>query len=721
MNIDLEHIGGDLAKIRAAAGLTQAVVSKKTNLDASRLSRIEAGEVPPNEAEVTRIANAIASPLAEEYIAFCQQGWSCIPKPIFWNPDRESLFVADEHLRSLSDWEATVANIPPSSAAQVELYKSALKCPADFLSRLDHSIACVGEIGVGKSAAICGITGLILPDNPSAPIALSKRTVLEVAAGRTTLCEVALRSGPEHNFGLSVVPSSQEEVYRIASDFCASSVDVSATKSVNDNSSETRGVPEEVAKALRNMSEMTRTTTKDKEGRVLARHDPLSVLIASLNGALPEVTAELVKRMRLEQRTSTEFSFQDEDFARGLGRLRDLFAQINKGQHREVTLPKRIELTVPVTLLDSLSLNIRVIDTKGIDETALRPDIRQHLDDSRTVTVLCSRFNSAPDSSVRETLENLVETGAGRIVSERIATLILARTTEVLDTQDDEGNRAENSEEGYRLKSDQVRAAFAKIKGAEHVPIYFYNVLLDKADKLASALLDQVKSVRARHALQIKEVSQAVRAFVESFQKEGAEKANTEVRQRLRVFLQGHTQLPPRVQSPHALFINTLGSKHARTVWATTRRNGAWGGLHAYHLIGLGAASDAQQRCQITFSELDLLLTTLLGEPPLKAARDYLLELRRAAVSWKEKFVSEASGNGREISRAVLFDDDPIWNACEQLWGGGFRSAVSTKLQDWFKAHPTLFELIEKRMSDAWKVSFVTPLTDLVGTTETSI
>ena len=217
--------------------------------------------------------------------------------------------------------------------------------------------------------------------------------------------------------------------------------------------SECRGVSEELGKAIRNMARLARVNEKGPDGKTV-RVDPAMALAKACNGNLAELTAEVLKRMRLDQRNSTEFRFEATDLVTGLKQLRDLFANVNKGLLPDVSLPRRIDLVVPIRLLGDRPFNVRVIDTKGIDDTAIRPDIRAYLDDPRTVTVLCSGFRNAPDMTLRLLMENLASTGADTALSERVVLLILARAQEVSDTQDDVGNRAETAR--GRL-SDQAR------------------------------------------------------------------------------------------------------------------------------------------------------------------------------------------------------------------------------------------------------------------------
>jgi hypothetical protein len=259
-----------------------------------------------------------------------------------------------------------------------------------------------------------------------------------------------------NTFGLVVHPQSDEEIFRSVSDFADALLDaVKAEAGGEGKEEEARGVSEELGKALRNMAGLGRRTEKGRDGRQV-RIDPAMDLARTCSGGRAELVAEVLKRIRLEQRKVTEFRFKGDDRASGLEKLRDLFAGVNKGLRPEVSLPKRVDIAVPQPLLGERSFSVRISDTKGVEDTAIRPDIRAYLDDPRTLTVLCSRFNTAPDGHMQQLLENLVSTGAERTISERVALLVLARATEVLDTQDDSGNRIERVDDGYQIKGNAV-------------------------------------------------------------------------------------------------------------------------------------------------------------------------------------------------------------------------------------------------------------------------
>src|SRR5207248_6977986 len=138
--------------------------------------------------------------------------WLAVEKPFFAHPARKELKRAESHLGSLDVFLAK-AETAETAKAQGRLYRETLTNSISYLESLDHSVAFVGDIGVGKTTGICGISNLLLLPEEKGPNPLSKRVVLETGSGRMTLCEVQLRSGGKSEFGLIVHSHSDEEVF----------------------------------------------------------------------------------------------------------------------------------------------------------------------------------------------------------------------------------------------------------------------------------------------------------------------------------------------------------------------------------------------------------------------------------------------------------------------------------------------------------------------------
>ena len=304
-------------------------------------------------------------------------------------------------------------------------YEASLREVAAFLLDLKHSFAFVGNIAVGKTTALCYIVDLLIKDATSQ----KQKMALDTGAGYTTQGEVrvsTLNSRMENSgkFGLVIYPHPKEEVFRLASDICAS---VLAMRDGKENESR---VQEEVEKVLRVMAGLPRT---EHEGEL---RDPLLDL-AKVHDTPEKLTAEFQSRMNLGERTTTSLWFDATNTQEGLIWLRDEFRKVNSGRNSTVSLAKRIDVFVPMPLQPVAPYEISPIDTKGAEETAVRPDLQAHYDDLRTITILCSHF--APDSTMIDVLAHLAATGKASTITERVVFMVLAREKETLTMNSEDG------------------------------------------------------------------------------------------------------------------------------------------------------------------------------------------------------------------------------------------------------------------------------------------
>src|SRR5260370_30522563 len=110
-------------------------------------------------------------------------------------------------------------------------------------------------------------------------------------------------------------------------------------------------------------------------------------------------------------------------------------------------------VTVPFTIMPGSPFKIEAIDTKGIDGSAIRPDIQAVLDDTRCVPVLCTTLGDAPGPHYDTLFSQLADTGALRQFEERALLLILDQEKEALKVADDmTGLDVETVEQGRRIK-----------------------------------------------------------------------------------------------------------------------------------------------------------------------------------------------------------------------------------------------------------------------------
>ena len=257
--------GRVLADLRKAAGRSQAEVSRALGIDASRVSRIETGDVSLSSTDIQAFVDAMATEAAREYLGYLKQPIHVLTRPAFSHPNRQTLGIADEYLQRLEEF-VTAPDLPGPLVRQADMFRETLLRSAAYLADLDHSIAYIGEIGVGKTTVVCMQTGLVLDGVADAGL---EKIVLEFGRGGITICEVRVRHS--ERFGLIVEPCPDAEVYRLVDDLCAGLWDQGNPG--GDDERQERGVPREINRALRNMASLNRQRRKRLDGK-LTSFDP---------------------------------------------------------------------------------------------------------------------------------------------------------------------------------------------------------------------------------------------------------------------------------------------------------------------------------------------------------------------------------------------------------------------------------------------------------------
>ena len=292
----------------------------------------------------------------------------------------------------------------------------------------------MGEIGVGKSTALSFLYDLLLPVKDSAK--LIDRVLLEAGAGGTTVCEVCIRRGPE--FGILVQPMHDAELRQLVADLCTSRW----TQATEPSSppSESVGVGREYERAIRNMAGLT-TRRETEPGGKRSRRDLLAELVTQCESE-GELRTKVLDAMQLPKRNQRETWFEPAQAPSPFAWLADYFKAVNNGRHPRFTLPRAIDLIVPDFAAAEVGLEVTVIDTKGVDDLAVREDIDARLRDPRTAIVLCTRFNDAPSQTVRALLQHMRRTFPEQLSARKLSVLALPRSGEAISMKDDAGDSA---------------------------------------------------------------------------------------------------------------------------------------------------------------------------------------------------------------------------------------------------------------------------------------
>jgi transcriptional regulator with XRE-family HTH domain len=698
------ELGEMLSDLRAAARITQRQLAEKMRANQTRISRIEAGD--GDNTDIFAYLDAIGSTEAEAFARLLQVQWRHLPGPSLRHPDLETLVAIEqglEHVRTFLG-DDQVSNL---LAGQAQLLNQRLEEAGRYLLSLDHEVVYVGEIGVGKTTAACRQSGLVLDAATASDL---KGMLLDTGGGRTTLCDVRVESGDR--FALTVEPVSNEEIYRLVDEICRAVREKTGGES---SAVHTEFKPaEEVERALRNMADLPRPPRARKG--VAAIPDP-ALGVSSQFPRLEDFSAEFASRLKLWRRNRRTIEFDGVDRRAGRQWLRSTFIAINNGRHEDFSLPERITVTVPFALVEAVGLSVSVTDTRGVDDTAVRQDILDHLKNPRAVTLLCSKWGSAPDPSAQKLLTHVVETNADPMLLDRVAIVALARTGDALSMRYDSGETAADAEEGYEIKLGQVEDALQKI-GLAGLQAVAYDASADDPAYLTDFIVERIKAVRRAHAEAARATITAIDGMIENRAETAALAALQTVSGNLDRFADRNAVLSGARRGAYARLLQAVVTLHARTVWAATNRAGRFWNFNVFQHLGDGAAAEAKVRSSMVMNGLNAIIESDMDNGDLAAARAFLEQVRANSPQWEADFVDAARHHAVAVYLEPLGQAHDLWHSCEREYGmgmGSYREGVAAKLRTWFEDNVELREELERRTARAWETSFIAPLKRVAG------
>ena len=671
------EVGKYLALLRDKAGLKQNELAQKVTWSSAVLSRVESGERAVSTDELNSILDAIGTKEARQFQKTAGRIWQKLEKPPLGHPDESLLWKAEQALQRVEELKMK-PDIKNIFVKRLEEFHDELGNTASLVLGTEHSVAFVGDLGVGKSTAICRVADLEVQKGKTLV------PVLEVGGGGVTVCEVHLLQGPY--YGLAVEPMDENELRREVLEFAQflkRSPEAYQEEEIGDLDS--HGTSKEIERAIRNMSGLTRKVsreTKPDGKRIRVTVDSARDL-AEESGDSNALAVEILARMDLQKRIRRELWHSENSSENPLLWLQRNFVEINNGRHPEFSIPKRIEITVPQRILGEESLAIRIVDTKGIDRTAERRDLEEHFSAPNTIVVLCSSFNDAPSISVQNLLERAKE-GQFSNLETKTTVLALPRSNEALAVKDDEGFSAQTVEDGYDLKGDQVELRLGKL--VPGVRIEFFNAFEDEPELLSDFLLELVHGLRKRHCENLKEAIAGANDLVQNFAKEQVREIQQKVAQHLITWLENNQQIDPPLRRLQDSLILAIGRAHASSLQASVRRQGEWYNLDYSHQLGYGARAMAVGAVGTKLEAFKAIATNLLQNPELEEAFGLVQQASRILGSGTEALFGKSQLLGRTIHTRYMKPDAQLWDICDEEWGRGpgYRDRVSRHHQDWF-------------------------------------
>ena len=684
-----KEVGPYLSRLRVEAGLTQREVAERASLYPGVLSRIESGERAPTEKELERVVAAIGTEDGHRFGASLSLEWLNLERPPIGHPDEGLLWEGEECLAKMAKVREKLDIGPGDTGpfqARLREAEQEIKRAAALVKNLEHTIAFVGDIGVGKTTALCAISGLQAPRPPGG----RHMEVLEVGTGRTTVCEVQLIQGPGYGFTVESLPDEEVEVevFEFANYLKGTIQSAQASDSDDGGSSNAGssaddltfpGTTREISRCIRNMGRLTvpRLGSGDRRERV----DPAMQLAQSALDSTA-LAGEIVSRMNLRGRRRRDIWYAPESGREPLVWLAEVFRQVNNGRHPEFSIPRVIEVMIPEEVLDVREFKLRLVDTKGIDATVERADLDNHLRDPSTVVALCTGFNEAPAISAQALLEQAKRGGINGL---DIKTMVLAlvHPDQAYGVKYDDGTEVETVAEGYELKADQVWMQLG-VRNVECAAVEFFNSREESPDHVKGALLKLVRNLRDRHCQELREVVRGTSTMLDNYEEQQVIAEHKEASRLLLGWLGNNRELPEFDSALEAGLLSAIQRAHPSSVRASVRREGLWDNLNYSYQIGSGvrAMVDVVANDRVRgFREVATNIAHNLTE-----AGSLVHQAIRIMESGKERLLDASQDFGQTIHTYDMRSDRLFWDSCDFEWGRGpgYRDRVLGHHDTWF-------------------------------------
>lgn len=690
-------------RARESAKLQQREVAITAQIHPTRLSRIENGRARPDREEVLTILQAIGtdeSLLLADYLVrplayVTASNWEELPIE-----DKRSIREADDALGELEMFTSR-RDFPQNLAQFTADLRDRLQTSARLLANVDYLLYFIGSIGVGKSTAINSLFNLSGEFRKARRKGKGFKTsfgLLPMGTGRTTTFEYRVAWGAEA--AVRIDPEDEEKILRDARNICEYWY-----KRVHDHANPDRAISEETERFLRNMADLTEREDSD----------PLQVLIHA-GVTLDDFVFEFRQRLDLPGRTVTELTFRtDRKGSETEGEwVQRRCRQLNFGLVKECPLPRRLTLVLPnPQLTGEGGLHVTAVDTRGVDESALRRDIVDPADDPKAISVLCCRFFDAPGPRIEEWLDHLHTSGSDALTGQRVAVLVLPYGKEPNDVTLPNGDKAGTKDQGYKQRKAQVERALGG--DADSLDVLIYDSVSDDPSSVRDALLTQILEARATERQKVRSIHEAISSLLDDQEKAQFGQTQQKVAAIVTDVATRHASVETLPRPTYTRLVrHMLDVLHASSIWSITGHDGYGRSINIYEVFGLLAREDTKARTDSAVSRFRILLEHLVEDPEMdrpdmRRSKQYVTELMEGVTLKHHEFLRDAQSIAEATLEMFIRNDQALWSGCLDEWGGGpgYRQRIADLIERWFDQHRNMTEALEARIQEQWGRTFL--------------
>ena len=583
----------------------------------------------------------------------------------------------------------------------LELYQDSVSYLLDKVQR----VAFIGDVGVGKTSAICNVLGLLDNNKP----------ILSTGSGRTTLCEVEIISGEA--LKIEIEPHSEEEVKSYINDFSLYLWSLKDGKgSTNKHSGlDTFKLSAEVDRALRNILGLLKSSEKDENGKRVRKDAARD--FSSEFSTVEELSAGLLSRVDFDHRSKIRFE-NTEELDQNTW-LHGTFKSINNATDPDISLAKRIVMTIPYSMFEGIDFTLNVVDTKGVDNTVNRRDLDECLTDDRTISVICSSFNDAPNKSMVDLLKGAKESGLVDRINSEIILLILDRAGDAENIMG-ASDTVEDKEEGREVREEQVESDLLQKFNLSLLDIQFLDSFTDNVDKFKTHLANKSGLLRLKHTERLGEIESAIYEIESEVQSQTAREAKKQVKNTLAPWLDGATQYTPSLNEFFLPLIESISytGTYAASIRASVNRRGEWLNLDYYQSLAYGARTQIVEQIDSLRNELVVLIDNMLSQNDLQPAYALLKQLKFTTEKYLDEIYQHVYAKGRAVYENELKNDSQLWSELYSQWGQGpgYKIRVAQDSNNWFQAkqYANYEQEVTNKATEGWN-KYITEVRQLLG------
>ncbi|MCP4123948.1 MAG: AAA family ATPase [Bacteroidetes bacterium] len=577
----------------------------------------------------------------------------------------------------------------PDKAEIADYWIKAICEQQTFLDDRTHQIVFIGDVGVGKSSLISVAANLFVDRKPTDKKSLKDKSVLSIGAGRTTICEVRIRSRQKDEtgeLGLVIDPVNPDEMQKIIAIYAETEWYRRHPGILHTEDDDTEPTPQEIQRAIRNMTGYAEYQELYSEGEKKIRRTvrPLDEIVPGFD-THKALSTHLIERAQLTSRIETKWWWNDCN-PENLQALKCLFEDINQGKEPTAMLPLCMNVIVPESYLGTSSdLKVTLVDTRGLESPVeSRDDLYKYLKDPRSIILLCAPFKNAPGESLRNLLLTMTADAELRYA--------IPRTLMVLVDQDDAAqvNGADDDRNfGQDLKIEECYRALERTGLVGEISmdrIIAFDALQDDRNHLQTHIDHCLAELRKRAENQLDKWGRDAQIFIDNASNRLRPELCNTVDKKIKEIMAQYPlpSLPPLHDPLTGLYAAIRTTRYASVVYASCLRNGEYYNLNLYSAVRAKASQEATQWIDKLIDAITARLDDLQKDVSLGLVQDHISLRKKQYLEARIMVISDYADRVKEETHKNM-RNNPVWNKCVDEWGGGygFKNRVVKHLEEW--------------------------------------